>query len=120
MSLNGPDELDGPARTRVGAPCVDAPLNDGFLLDRLPGRFTILAINTGAPDVSQVDGIPLGRVTLNTDKDDPSGAIRDRYLGVESQAIYLIRPDQRVAARWHSAETDHISAALRAAIAKGR
>ncbi len=120
LSLNGPDELDGPARTRVGAPCVDAPLNDGFLLDRLPGRFTILAINTGAPDVSQVDGIPLGRVTLNTDKDDPSGAIRDRYLGVESQAIYLIRPDQHVAARWHSAETDHISAALRAAIAKGR
>jgi len=120
LSLNGPDELDGPARTRVGAPCVDAPLNDGFLLDRLPGRFTILAINTGAPDVSQVDGIPLGCVTLNTDKDDPSGAIRDRYLGVESQAIYLIRPDQHVAARWHSAETDHISAALRAAIAKGR
>ncbi|KDB02584.1 FAD-dependent oxidoreductase, partial [Defluviimonas sp. 20V17] len=36
--LNTADALPGaPARTRPGAPCTDAPLGEGFLLDRLGG-----------------------------------------------------------------------------------
>jgi len=120
LSLNGPDLLDGPVRSRVGAACVDAPLLDGFLLDRLSGHFTLLSINAQAPDVSEIDGIPLEHLHIATDQDDPTGAIRDRYLGASDGAIYLIRPDQHVAARWAAATPDDIAVAVRTAISKGR
>jgi 3-(3-hydroxy-phenyl)propionate hydroxylase len=41
--------------------------------------------------------------------------LRRRYLGDQPQAIYLIRPDQVVAARWISAKADEITAAMAAA-----
>ena len=119
LSLNGPDQLDGPSRSRVGAPCVDAPLQEGFLLDRLHGQFTVLAINTDAPRISEVDGIPVAQLELSTETDDASGAIRDRYLGDAPAAVYLIRPDQHVAARWSEASAQDIEDALRKAIHKG-
>jgi 3-(3-hydroxy-phenyl)propionate hydroxylase len=119
LSLNGPDMLNGPARSRVGASCRDAPLGDGFLLDRLAGRFTVLALNTDAPDLAEVDGIALDRLRLTTSRDDPTGALAARYLGDAPQAIYLIRPDQHVAARWTSVDAEPLAAALRTAIAKG-
>jgi 3-(3-hydroxy-phenyl)propionate hydroxylase len=120
LSLNGPDALNGPARTRVGAPCADAPLAKGYLLEALPGRFTILAINTDAPEVTDVDGIAVDTVVLDTQTDDPTNAVRERYLGNALHAIYLIRPDQHVAARWDQANALDIQCALRTAIAKER
>ncbi len=119
LSLNAEDALDGPARTRVGAPCVDAPLADGFLLNRLPGQFTLLALNAQAPDLNEVDGISIHILQLNTNSDDPTGAVNERYLGAADQAIYLIRPDQHVAARWASADTTSVREAVRTAIAEG-
>ncbi|WP_373634726.1 FAD-dependent oxidoreductase [Yoonia sp. SS1-5] len=119
LSLNGPDHLSGPARTRVGAPCVDAPLGDGFLLGRLGGEFTILAVNEPAPSVSNVDGISVASIELSTDNDDPTGAVKERYLGSETSGVYLIRPDQHVVARWKTASVADIEAALRTAIGKG-
>ena len=118
LPLNGPDTLDGPANTRVGAPCVDAPLDKGFLLDRLPGQFMLLGINTKLPRVSEVDGISVGHLTLSTDTDDPTGALTQRYLGAQSQAIYLIRPDQHVAARWKTCDAEAVRQALHIAIGK--
>jgi 3-(3-hydroxy-phenyl)propionate hydroxylase len=41
--------------------------------------------------------------------------LRRRYLGDQAQAIYLIRPDQLVAARWISAKADEITVAMTAA-----
>lgn len=120
LSLNGPDEFDGPARTRVGAPCVDAPLDDGFLLGRLGGGFTLLAIDAPAPQIAEVDGVPVAHVALSTKADDPTGAIRERYLGDADGAIYLIRPDQHVAARWRRADAPDVEAALRTATGQGR
>ena len=119
MPLNGADELDGPVRTRPGAPCSDAPLSDGFLLNQLTGDFTILAINTDAPPLTEVDSIPVRTLQLDTTQDDPAGALRDRYLGDADQAIYLIRPDQHVTARWYRADAGTLSDALRNAIGKG-
>ncbi|MBY5933984.1 FAD-dependent oxidoreductase [Tateyamaria omphalii] len=120
LSLNGPDRLDGPDMTRVGAPCVDAPLGQGFLLDELKGGFTILSIDADAPSVSEIDGIPVAVLTLSSDRDDPSGALRARYLGRAASAVYLIRPDQHVAARWPVATHDDITIALRIALGKGQ
>jgi 3-(3-hydroxy-phenyl)propionate hydroxylase len=120
LSLNGPDALPGgPARSRVGAPCVDAPLGEDFLLSRLTGRFTLLAIGGPAPEISEVEGIPIKSLHLDPKQDDPTGALRDRYLGEADKALYLIRPDQHVAARWASAEAEEVRAALQTAIAKG-
>ncbi len=119
MPLNGTDSLDGPEITRVGASCVDAPLDQGFLLNHLSGQFTVIAINTQAPDLQDVDGVALSLVSLDTKQHDPSGALQQRYLGEETQAVYLIRPDQHVAARWPSAEEADVRAAVLKAIGRG-
>ncbi len=113
-----PDALDGPARTRPGAPCVDAPLGTGFLLERLRGGFVLLAIGVNGPAIEDVDGVTVRTVTLDLAKDDPSGAIAERYLGDAAGAIYLIRPDQHVVARWAVATAADVTAAMRNALAK--
>ncbi|MEO9685867.1 MAG: FAD-dependent oxidoreductase [Tateyamaria sp.] len=116
LSLNGPDALKGPARSRVGTACSDARLADGFLLNKLQDGFTVLAINTEGPNISDVNGIGLETVQLNTKTDDPHGDIAARYLGDAEGAIYLIRPDQHVVARWATATASDIETAVRIAI----
>ncbi|MEZ5934996.1 MAG: FAD-dependent oxidoreductase [Alphaproteobacteria bacterium] len=106
--------IGGPARTRPGAPAVDAPLGDGWLLDRLGNSFALLAIDRAAqaaPGGLTFDGVSVGTVAVSTG-DDPSGALAARYLGEASGAYYLIRPDQHVWARW----PDFDEAALRRAL----
>ncbi|MBT8425904.1 MAG: FAD-dependent oxidoreductase [Silicimonas sp.] len=112
--LNSRDALPGgPDRTRPGASCPDAPLGDGFLLDRLRGNaFTLLAIDQDPPDVPGLAILTLGTA------DDPTGALADRYLGNSTGALYLIRPDQHVAARWDDATPDDIAAAVARATGK--
>ena len=100
-ALNGPDHADMPARTRPGSPCPDAPTPDGWLLNRLGAGFTLLTINTDAPDHAGVARLHL----LATDE------LRQRYLGDAQTAVYLIRPDQHVAARWTSYDAATVTAA---------
>ncbi|WP_299502954.1 FAD-dependent oxidoreductase [uncultured Roseobacter sp.] len=119
MPLNGPDGLAGPEMTRPGAPCVDAPLHQGHLLDRLPGQFMVLALNTEAPEISDVGGVSIGTMSLMTDQDDPTGALAQRYLGACGAAIYLIRPDQHVAARWTQCDAEAIRSAVDLALTRG-
>ncbi|MEM7491340.1 MAG: FAD-dependent monooxygenase, partial [Pseudomonadota bacterium] len=96
----GPDDLpDGPVATRPGAPCPDAPLEDGFLLDRLTSGFTLLALGE-APDGP--DDLPVLHVP------QPHPDLAARY---GAPALYLIRPDQHVAARWRTADSTAIAAA---------
>ncbi|MEL7026787.1 MAG: FAD-dependent oxidoreductase [Pseudomonadota bacterium] len=114
----GPDALGGPGRTRPGAPCTDAPLADGFLLDRLGGGFCVLALNQDGPDLAEVNGIALETVALDLTKDDPTGAVAERYLGDAKAAIYLIRPDQHVVARWAAADAAEIIGAMQNALGK--
>ena len=113
--LNSPDALPGgPARSRPGAPCPDVGLGHGFLLGHLGDRFTLLTINAEAPDSLTEGGITATRLAL-TGKDDASGALAARYLGDAPAAVYLIRPDQHVAARWPAYDEGAIRAALRRA-----
>ncbi len=112
--LNTPDGLPGgPARTRPGAPCVDAPLGDGFLLKKLGDRFTLLTVGAEAPEALDVDGIAVDRLAL-----EPTEAVAARYLGDATSAVYLIRPDQHVAARWPSFDETAVRAAVARAIGK--
>ncbi len=116
--LNTPDALEGgPARARPGAPCPDAPLDEGFLLDRLGSEFTLLTIDADAPESIEEDGIEAKRLALSAD-DDATGALAARYLGEARSAVYLIRPDQHVAARFPSFDEAQIRAAIRRATGK--
>ena len=116
--LNSADALlDGPARARPGSPCPDVQLGDEFLLPKLSDRFTLLTIDADAPDGFEEDGIAVTRLALSV-KDDPTGALKERYLGGADSAVYLIRPDQHVAARRPSFDDHHMRAALRRATGK--
>ncbi|ART99775.1 FAD-dependent oxidoreductase [Yoonia vestfoldensis] len=115
LPLFGEDRLDGgPDRTRPGSPCPDAPLGDGFLLDALGSGFTILTLNTDAPTTVTEGGVTAAAVALSTD-DDATGALFARYLGDADSAVYLIRPDQHVVARWPHFDETALRAALRRA-----
>lgn len=103
-ALNGPDAVPGgPARSRPGAVAPDAPLDGGFLLDRLGGGFQLLAIDAEAPGAP----VPVVRVSARGNPD-----LAARYLGAAPSAVYLLRPDQHVAARWDSYDPRAVAAAL--------
>ena len=106
MDLFGPDELGGPAVTAPGRACVDAPVGNGYLLDHLTG-FTLLSIGTEAE--TSMDQVHIA---------DPSPELRARYLEEAGQAVYLIRPDQHVAARWPAFDATEVEAAMQKALGK--
>ncbi|WP_249691580.1 FAD-dependent oxidoreductase [Stappia sp. WLB 29] len=115
--LNGPDCAAMPARTRPGAPASDAPIAGGWLIDRLGDRFQLVTIDVEAPSTLTIDGIPVERVALSA-ADNPTGALAARYLGEAKSAVYLIRPDQHVAARWEAFDAGEVTRALRIATAR--
>ncbi len=117
--LNGDDHPDLPARSRPGAPASDAPIEGGWLMDRLGDRFQLLAINLDAPDTLNVSGIVVETLKLNT-TGDQDGFIRDRYLGEAKQALYLMRPDQHVVARWTQFDENAVRKAVNRAIGRGQ
>ncbi len=111
-SLNSVDGLTGgPSVSRPGAPCPDAPLGSGYVLDHFVDGFTLLALNTGAPENLEVDGHKVQRLAIDADE-----MIGERYLGSEPSALYLIRPDQHVAGRWPRYEEQKVREAMRRAL----
>jgi 3-(3-hydroxy-phenyl)propionate hydroxylase len=113
-ALNGPDHPDMPARTRPGSACPDAPVAGDWLLRRLGGGFTLMTIGADAPDGLSAHGLDLPRLALEVTPE-----LQARYLGAARGAVYLIRPDQHVAARWSGFDADAVYAALARAIGKG-
>jgi len=115
-SLNGPDADGLPSRTRPGAPAVDAPLNGGWLLDRLGDRFQLLGFDTDLPNDSfEIDGIAVEPIAVNA-VEEPG--LRERYLGDRESACYLLRPDQHVAARWAHYDAKAVASALHRAVGR--
>lgn len=100
--LSTPDTDVWRAGPPPGAPCADAPLEDGWLLQRLGGEPTLLLFGS-APDPG-ILGLRLVRVP-------PTGMVAARY-GAADGAAYLIRPDQHVAARFSAVTPAAVSAAL--------
>ncbi|GAB4266944.1 MAG: FAD-dependent oxidoreductase [Pararhodobacter sp.] len=119
-ALNTADALPGgPARSRPGSPCADLPLGDGFLLERLGARdavkFQVLAIDAKAPAAFGAHGLDVEVIALSA-REHP--LLAERYLGEAASAIYLIRPDQHVAARWDAWDETAVAAAIGRAIGK--
>ncbi|EAQ02308.1 hypothetical protein OB2597_19536 [Pseudooceanicola batsensis HTCC2597] len=113
LSLTGEDALtDGPERTRPGSPCPDAPLGNRFLLGSLGNGFVLLTVDAEAPDRVSEGGVTVHRVATSA-AEDPTGALAARYLGATGSAVYLVRPDQHVVARWDSYDETAVRAALR-------
>ena len=133
--LNTPDSDHFGAGVEPGSPCPDAPVGggngSGWLLNHIGNRFSLLLkgeVDSGKLDqlVSSVNalgqvldliyidsaGNPKGQAMhLRDDK----GALNQRYDLGES-AVYLIRPDQHVAARWQRLDSDAVVAALQRAL----
>ena len=107
------DLLGGPARTRPGAPCPDAPMGDGYLLDTLGDGFVILGLGTKVPD--RMDEAGLSARVLKVPNHGITAPLRARYLGDAPSAVYLVRPDQHVAYRATSFDDIIFRAALRRA-----
>ena len=101
--LAGADHPALPVETRPGTVAPDAPLANGWLIDRLGRQPVILAIGQAAPAV----GVPVVEVPVTAE-------IRARYLGNADRALYLVRPDQIVSARWVSASAEDVTAAVAA------
>ena len=86
-----------------GAPCPDAPHGEGWLLNALGGRFCLLTIGSAkTPEVA-------GLAYVHAD----SAAAIARY---GDGNVYLIRPDQHVAARFVAPSVEMIAQAWRRAL----
>ncbi len=114
--LNGPDEGGLPVDLRPGSSAKDAPTKDGWLLDRLGDRFQLLAVGVDIPDTLEDGGITVEALRLAADE---SPQFAQRYLGEASSAVYLMRPDQHVAARWADYNEAAVIAALKTATGRG-
>jgi 3-(3-hydroxy-phenyl)propionate hydroxylase len=99
--LAAPDDPSLPVATRPGAPAPDAPLGDGWLVDRLGRGFTLLAFGLEPPELAGVETLSLAA----------DGPLRERYLDDAPHALYLVRPDRHIAARWTSTSAPAIAAA---------
>jgi 3-(3-hydroxy-phenyl)propionate hydroxylase len=106
---DAPDVAGLPAAARPGAVAPDAPLGNGWLSEALGRGFVLLGCGV---DVPQVPGTTSLRV-------DAGAEVRARYLGDAAGAVYLVRPDQVVAARWLAPTEPEVAAALRA-VQEGR
>jgi 3-(3-hydroxy-phenyl)propionate hydroxylase len=122
-SLNTPDRATFQGQMAPGTHCADAPiLKDGpngpesaWLLNQLGQGFTLLSFGPGAETVS-VGKVSAQVLEVGKDIVDAQGILAQRYDG-QPGTVYLIRPDQHVAARWRAFDATAAQAALKRALA---
>ncbi len=102
-------------RTRPGAPALDAPLGEGWLIDRSAAASNCWRSTSRRLAGSKSTASPWRGCALEAETGD---ALSERYLGEAAAAVYLMRPDQHVAARWTAYDEHKVGAALRRAIGK--
>jgi 3-(3-hydroxy-phenyl)propionate hydroxylase len=136
-SLNTPDEAPNAFAGRMlpGAPMDDAPLRDRgvdcWLLDKVGNGFIALYFTddvavSPAPTFAALkslagNGIDVRPLVISTRPgtlagdipvlEDPRGIAAQRY-DAKPGTVYLLRPDQHVAARWRAFDANKIKAAV--------
>jgi len=110
--LSTPDESVFTGSARLGAPLPDCPVarrngGEGHLLEGLGADFTLLTFKSGA-----LPQPPTGMktVTVGEDLSDPHGVLAGR-LDATPGAVYLLRPDHHLCARWREFDGAKIEAA---------
>jgi 3-(3-hydroxy-phenyl)propionate hydroxylase len=93
-SLTGEDAVaGGPARSQPGMPCPDAP------------------------SPQEIEGIEIAHLEMRTSS-DTNKTLGERFLGTAERAIYLIRPDQHIVARWSEYDAASVQMAVATALGK--
>ncbi len=119
-SLNTPDEDSFEGRMAPGSNCADAPIavggEPGWLLDLLGDGFAVLVFGEAPANAVATHGVAARVVRVGSDIVDAKGVLEARYDG-RPGTVYLIRPDQHVAARWRAFDETKIKAALARAVA---
>ncbi len=123
-ALNGPDEFaegEAPA-VRPGAAALDAPLGGGWLTESLGGGFVGLLLGDDGGMWARCGRVMAGlsprlRV-VNQTVDVSRETLLSRYGALHQPALYLVRPDQHIAARWREVSPEQVGAALDRATGK--
>jgi 3-(3-hydroxy-phenyl)propionate hydroxylase len=127
-SLNTADEKAFAGKMRPGTNCADAPVlsngQPGWFLNALnaqhtpgsAGEFILLVWGDGPAEPVSVGGVTARVLRVGRDLQDSTGVLTQRY-DAHPGTVYLLRPDQHVAARWRSFDAAKISAALRRCLA---
>jgi 3-(3-hydroxy-phenyl)propionate hydroxylase len=132
-SLNTPDTDSFKGRMLPGAPMDDAPVSvgntDGWLLDQVGNRFfalyftedaqaldrnVIAALNSLSQGSIPVQPLVIAATASAADVQtvvDKKGVAAQRYDATPG-TVYLVRPDQHVAARWRQLDVAKIKSAL--------
>jgi 3-(3-hydroxy-phenyl)propionate hydroxylase len=117
-SLNTPDTAPFAGNMRPGTNCADAPIDrDGqaaWLLNQLGQGFVLLSFGPAQP--VRVGGVTAQVLEVGKDIIDREGVLTERYDALPG-TVYLIRPDQHVAARWRAFDPTLAQAALARALA---
>ncbi len=123
--LNTPDTDAFEGWMQPGAPMDDAPLQRGdapaWLLRQLPGSFALLVYGTSGP-VTLPDDLPVEVTPLYIEAAPAGGALVDhqgdfaRRYDAHPGTVYLIRPDQHVAARWRRFDASAVARAVARAL----
>jgi 3-(3-hydroxy-phenyl)propionate hydroxylase len=110
--LSTPDDTPFGGSARLGAPAPDAPVrgragDNGFLLERLGGCFDLLYVNDG-PRPRAPEGVRLS--VIGDDWIDHTGQFAQRFDATPG-AVFLLRPDQHLCARWRRFDAGKVTAA---------
>ncbi len=114
--LNTADESPFEGRMAPGTNAADAPIrvgaNDGWLLEQLGEGFTLLVFGGDEVEAPAVGTVRPRVLRVGVDLLDAQGLLGERYDG-RPGTVYLIRPDQYVAARWRAFDRQKVETALR-------
>ncbi len=117
-SLNTADEEAFAGCMVPGTNCIDAPIvvdgKEDWLLNQLGGKFQLLCMGEGAEAVNH-GNIAATPLVVGKDVEDPKGVLAERY-DMQPGSVYLVRPDQHVAARWRTFDAAKVKTALARAI----
>lgn len=123
--LSTPDRDSFASTVAPGAPAVDAPLQvqdrAASLLDRLGGTFDLLVFDDAGDSDAALrsvfnSDVRVSRITSRARKttetfSDIEGLTVRRY-DAQPGTVYLLRPDQHVAARWRAPSISEVRSAL--------
>lgn len=119
-ALNTEDADAFEAGPRPGQVCADAPLTrdgkPGWLLNQLGQGFVLLCFGENPQHEVSIASLATHILLVGRDVEDAHGLIAQRY-DARPGTVYLIRPDQYVAARWRRFDVDKIRAALKRCLA---